>query len=360
MQNNTDMVSNRKFKLIGKILKNTRLNWSLFKFAANLARHKLSLFKKSADRIIPYPTTMMLELTNKCNLHCITCPREYDYGREMHIGNMDTLLAKKVIDEALPCIQSIGLTGMGETLFAGNLLEIAKYIKSKKKGVITFISTNANIPDFIKRVRPVIPYIDTIQISTDGIGGVYESVRHHAKFESLKQNIEELVPIVRGKADIMFNMVLTKLNYTDMSNLIEFAHSMGVRYVNFTHFNLASVTDIDTSYYEFFRSEQFKNKLEEAKATAQKYPDVEVTGLDFQGNPGIRKCPLMWNHFQINHDGEVPPCCAKPFPKQYSFGNVSNASLFEVINSKKARAFRQQWINNKANKFCSKCHFVHL
>jgi MoaA/NifB/PqqE/SkfB family radical SAM enzyme len=57
----------------------------------------------------------MLELTNHCNLACTTCPREYDYGKEMEPGTMTVENAKAVIDQIWPYLDSIGLTGMGET-----------------------------------------------------------------------------------------------------------------------------------------------------------------------------------------------------------------------------------------------------
>lgn len=357
------MLTKRKIKSIVKILRNTKFDKYLFPFTKNLVLHKLNQFKKYRGKDIPYPTTIMLELTNKCNLKCITCPREYGYGKKMHIGNMDISLAKKIIDESLPYIQSIGLTGMGETLFAPTLVEVAKYIKEHKKSIIIFISTNANSPGFIERIRPVLPYIDTIQVSTDGIGDVYEKVRTGAKFENLVNNIKDLsnlVENVENKVHLMFNMVITDINYIHMPAIIELAHDIGVKYVNFTYFNLASVTDIKEEYYQFFSTDEFRKVLHATNDTAARYSDVEVTGLNFLGNPGIKKCPLMWNHFQINYDGEVPPCCAKPFSAQYSFGNVTSKSLIEVINSRKAKQFRNSWFDNKPNDFCSKCHFVKL
>lgn len=354
-------ITRRNLHKLYKIIKNTRINKDSIRFLRNLIKIRSGKFKKDSGRDIPHPTTLMLELTNKCNLHCVTCPREYDFGRQMEIGNMETELAKKIVDSAYPYLQTIGLTGMGETLFAPNLMDVARYIKSLKKNILIFISTNANIPDFIGRITPVLPYIDTVQISTDGIGEGYERVRKGASFRMLEENLKKLVPLAKSNdVDLMFNMVITKLNYMQMGEVVEYAQRMGVRYVNFTYFNLVSVTGISEEYYSFFKSEEFNIALKQAKQSALKCKDVEVTGLDFLGNPGIRKCPLMWGHFQINHDGEVPPCCAKPFSKEYSFGNVGIRPLMEVLNGKKAKAFRESWIKGVPNSFCRRCHFVNL
>lgn len=352
---------NRKIRKTLQTINKLRLNKDFYLFVKNYKEQILGKHKKVEDKPLPRPTTLMLELSAHCNLHCITCPREYDYGKVMNKGYMDTSLAKKIVDECLPYLKSIGLTGMGETLLAPNLPEVIEYIKEKKPSVITFISTNANIPDFMERIEKILPYVDTMQVSTDGVGEVYESIRKGATFSLLEKNIEALSKkISKTSIDIMFNMVITKRNYTSMSDVIRFAEKYGIKYVNFTYFNLASVTAIDPNYYDFFKSDSFNSVLTETKNVAKHAKGVVVTGLDFLGNPGIRKCQLLWDHFQINFDGEVPPCCAKPFSKEYSFGNVKEFSVHEVINSEKAREFRKQWFDNKPNDFCKKCHFVQL
>lgn len=355
------MITKRKLHKIIYILSRININKDLFKFLKNLFLRFNAGYRHNCEAKLPYPTTIMLELTNKCNLKCITCPRMYDYGKEMHIGNMDTSLAYKILDEALPYVQSIGLTGMGETLFAENLVEVASYIKKRKPSTVIFISTNANFPGFAEKIAPALEYIDTIQISTDGVGEIYESIRKGAKFATLHENIKILTTKSRPMGiDVMFNMVITKKNYMSMPSIIEMAHQLGVGYVNFTFINLASLTSVPLNYYDFFKTEEFLKYLRQTRETQHKYADIEVTGLDFPGNPGIKKCTLMWNHFQINHDGEVPPCCAKPFSKEYSFGNLSESSLLEVLNSPQAKAFRKCAIEGRPHPFCAKCHFVNI
>ncbi len=347
---------------MAKIIKGLRINKNLFKFTGNLCKTLRGRYKHDASIDLPHPTTLMLELTNKCNLRCITCPREHDYGKKMDIGNMDTSLAKEIVDHAYPYLQSIGLTGMGETLFAPNLKEVAAYIKSKKKDIVIFISTNANFADFTDRIKPVMPYLDTIQISIDGVGEGYELIRKGGSFELLEKNITELESLVcNSDIDIMLNMVITKENFMMMSDVIRFADRHNIKYINFNYFNLASVTDTDTSYYDFYRSKEYGQVLAKTMECAREFPDIEITGLELPTTERGRKaCPLIWNHFQINHDGEVPPCCAKPFPKEATFGNVNGRSIREVINSEQARNFRAAWINGTPPAFCEKCHFIHL
>lgn len=355
------MITKRKLHKAWLIVRKTSLNADLLKFSRNFIKTVRGKYKRDASIPIPFPTTLSLELTNRCNLHCITCPREYDFGKKLVMGNMDTALAKKIIDQTYPYVQSMGLTGMGETLFAPNLVEVAKYIKSKKKSIVIFISTNANHPGFIERITPVLPHIDTVQISVDGVGDTYDTIRHGGTFANLDANLRALTPLVRDRdIDLMFNMVITKKNFRDMPALVRYADEHHVGFVNFTYFNLACATSVPLDYYKFFSTPEFLEVVAATKAEAALHPEIEVTGLDFPGNPGIRKCPLMWNHFQINYDGKVPPCCAKPFTDEYCFGDVTQKSVIDVLNSPEAQALRATWVSGKPHPFCAKCHFVHL
>src|ERR1700744_1288637 len=138
-------INSRRLKKIVSRLRNLPGGAGFFKYSFN----KLTGFclKITRSTKVPYPSSIMLEVTNHCNLACITCPREYAYGDAMAKGTIDITSVYKVIDEVAPYIDSIGLTGLGETLLYKKLEETLKYIKTKNKGIQTFISTNAHIPN---------------------------------------------------------------------------------------------------------------------------------------------------------------------------------------------------------------------
>jgi len=303
----------------------------------------------------------MLELTNHCNLRCTTCPREYDFGKDMDKGFISVEKAKAVIDELWPYLDSIGLTGMGETFMFNGIIEIVDYIKNKNKGIIISLSTNAMLPDFLKRVSPLINRVDTIQISIDGLDDIYEAIRINAKFKTLDKNIRELVSLCKGGiTNLMLNMVVTKENYSQMTPLLEYADRTGIKYVNYTLFNLSSVTNIDTDYYKFYQGDEFLSELKKLRMAEKEKPAVEVTHWDFETRNEFRKCMFPWTHFYICWNGYITPCCAKPFPKELNFGNVFESNVITVLNSKSFRAFRRLWYKNQTPDFCKKCHFVDL
>jgi MoaA/NifB/PqqE/SkfB family radical SAM enzyme len=310
---------------------------------------------------VAHPSSIMIEVTNQCNLACITCPREYAYGDEMAKGFMKMEMMKKVVDEAYPYIDSIGLTGLGETFMFKKLPEIVDYIRAKNDGIIISISTNAHLPISVSMVEQLADKIDTIQISIDGTYDTYETVRLKSNFNFFMENVRQIVEICKGRrATCTFNFVAIKENYFNMAEMVELAGELGVKYVNVTPFNVASITIYDKSYYDFFYSDAFRNELKRAKDTAKKYKDLTFSAWDIEAPKGFRKCDLVWSHFYISWDGYSTPCCAKPFPKQLNFGSVFEDGLMKCLNTPDYRKFRAMWYKGETPDFCKNCHVIDL
>lgn len=352
-------MNKRKYKKALKRVYYLPLNKNLLFYLTNKIKH--SYFRIIKSTKVAFPSTIMIELTNHCNLACTICPREYEYGKEMSIGMMGTDQAKKIIDEVYPYLDSIGLTGMGETFLYKDLPEIVDYIKNKNKGIIISVSTNAVLPGFIEKVEKVIDKIDTIQISIDGLNDVYNSIRIKSDFNLLNDNIQSLAQMCKkSSTDLMLNMVVTKENYMHMAELVKYAEKTGIHYMDFTLFNLASVTGFPVSYYEFYKSKEFLDAVSELEKAISETKKVSVTSRNFKTDNSFQKCPFPWTHFYISQDGYVPPCCAKPFPKEKNFGNMKNEKLIDILNNEEFRNWRTLWYNNETPAFCEKCHFVDL
>lgn len=352
-------MNKRKLKKALKRIKYLPKNKYLILYLFNKIKHFTCKLTKSTK--VAYPSTVMLELTNHCNLHCTTCPREYDYGKQMDKGYIKLDEAKKVVDELWPYLDSIGLTGMGETFLYKDINAIVDYIKTKNKGIIISLSTNAMIPNFLEQVKNVIGKVDTIQVSIDGLNDVYESIRLNASFNVLDTNLKQLVKLCQlTDTAIMLNMVVTKENYHQMHSMVEYAEEIGIQYLNFTLFNLGSVTNVDSDYYMFYASKEFLNEYNKVENTRKKLKEIEITNWDFKSKNEFKKCVFPWTHFYICWNGYVTPCCSKPFPKEMNFGNVFDVTVMNVLNGKSFREFRKLWFKNQTPEFCEKCHFIDL
>ncbi|WP_188934564.1 radical SAM protein [Puia dinghuensis] len=352
-------LNRRRLKKIINRLRNLPGGINFFKYSFNKLHG--AFLKATKSTRVPYPSSIMLEVTNHCNLGCITCPREYAFGQEMDKGTIEAAQMFKVIDEVAPYVDSIGLTGLGETLLYKKLEETLKYIKQKNKGIQTFISTNAHIPNAAAYIGRMAPYLDTVQISIDGVGSVYEQVRLKSDYSFFIETAREIKTIcdANGVA-VMFNFVAIKENFRQMKDVVEVAVLLGIRNVNITPVNLSSITSWDRGYYEMFYSKDFADELKMAFDLASNSGVVELSIWDIKKKNEFQKCHLPWNHFYISWDGWMTPCCAKPFPKELNFGNVFQTSLMKCLNSKGYRAFRQMWYDNTTPDFCAKCHVIDL
>lgn len=310
---------------------------------------------------VAHPSTIMLELSAHCNIHCTICPREYDYGKVMDKGYMDLHQAKKVIDQSWPYLDSIGLTGMGETFLYPHLEEVVDYIRAKNKGIVISASINAYAPRTEEYATKLRGKIDTIQVSIDGVEEVYDQIRQGSDFRKFSANLSKVSGILKGSStDLMLNMVVTKENYYQMGKVLAFANQLGIRFVNYTIFNLAAVTGIEKSYYGFYLSGEFIAARKDLDQTRKAYPEMETTFWEHNPEKGFRNCPFPWSHFYVCWNGEMAPCCAKPFPRELSFGNVFEKPLMEVLNCHKYINFRKMWQKNRTHPFCNKCHFIDL
>lgn len=352
-------MNKRKLKKAIKRIKYLPKNRYLLLYLSNKIKH--FYLKAIKSKSVAYPSTIMLELTNYCNLSCTICPREYDYGKEMDKGFMGIENAKRIIDEVYPYLDSIGLTGMGETFIYKQIEEVVDYIRDKNRGIIISVSTNAVLPGFVKKVKNLVGKIDTIQISIDGLNEVYNSIRVNSDFNLLEGNIKEIAELCKDSStDLMLNMVVTKENYKHMPKLVEYADKMRIDYVDFTLFNLASVTGYSPDYYDFYESRDFLDVVAGLNRVIENTKNVYVTKRSFKTDNGFQKCPFPWSHFYISQDGYVPPCCAKPFPKEKNFGNVYDKNLLDTLNSNDFRDWRELWFKNVTPDFCKNCHFIKI
>lgn len=208
----------RRLRLLKRVLKGLRPDVASLRFLYNHIRW--ALLNKEKSTKVPPPVNLILELSARCNLHCIMCARESRYGKEMDQGFMPPDKAKAVIDQALPYLTSIGLTGLGETFLYPHLEEICRYIKTRKPNVVITCSTNAHFHGFLEKLDKAIPYIDNLQISVDGVGKVYETIRPATDFSFIKQNILRTAEACRKyDVELKFNLVAMPQNIDNLKDV---------------------------------------------------------------------------------------------------------------------------------------------
>ncbi len=347
-------MTNRRLKKAIKRLSNVPSGVNLIKYVANKI-HAVILSRRGSLRVA-HPSTIMIEVTNHCNLHCTICPRETESGQIMDKGYMDIEKLKKIVDEAFPYIDSIGLTGLGETYLYKDIIEAVSYIKKKSKGIIVSCSINAHLKNSVEITEKLVGIIDTIQVSMDGLDEVYNKIRVGGDFNIFAENLSKIAKMTKNTdTHLLLNVVLVKENYHQMADIVKFAGEVGVPYVNMRPISLAAEKDVDTNYGNVFFTEDFRSQLDMALFEAKKILGLELTFSGLGKERGFRTCKYPWNYFTITWDGYVPLCCGQPFPKLLNFGNVFEDGLMNCLNSEGIIEIRKMWKANQTPALCANC-----
>ncbi|VAW41357.1 hypothetical protein MNBD_DELTA03-1337, partial [hydrothermal vent metagenome] len=258
---------------------------ALYKHFMQYGKSEQRLFNPNA-----IPNSFMIELTNKCNLRCETCPREYEFGQDMNVGNMDNKAIINLLDQMMPLAKSINLTGLGETFLYANLPEIVDKIVTYGN-ITTFLSTNAQTPNCLSMVNQIKGKINLIQVSIDGVGKIYEKVRNKSSFDSFSKNIKAIAHAIHGTStSLMLNMVAYQANYHTIPEVVSFANEHGIRHIHINSRNLVTMSNISLDKYKLYKTDAFLDALNKGRALAKQY-DISLTTYS---NTGY--CDLVYNH----------------------------------------------------------------
>ena len=331
-----------------------RRSYRLSHGTGNMEKH--SEYKDAVIRELP--STLMIELTNICQLSCITCPREYTVAQKnAATGNMGLDKFKILVDRYIGHCKNISLTGGGETFLYPQLVEAVDYVLENNRHVEIFISTNAGVRDTKRIMESLAGKIMLLQISIDGTGSVYEKIRRKGVYDQFRDNVEAIVSITKDtRTSLMFNMVLIKENINEILPILNLARTFGIPRVNAHPINLV-IHDWDISYYDFYLSEAVRDAVAGAREFAA-LEGIDFTYYDLRNPQGFENCPFLWSNFYITWDGFLVPCCAKPLSRLLNFGNVFEKDLMDCINHPMFVEFRKMSRLNKAPSFCSKCHLL--
>jgi hypothetical protein len=268
-----------------------------------------------------YPSSVLLEVTNACNLRCRMC---FIWGegvsRQRDVGFVGEAVWRPAIDEIAtwPLTVALDLHGAGEPLLHPNFFSIAGYAKSKKNLSVGFLSNATLLNE--EKARAVIDLdIDWVAFSVDGAQKeVFEYYRKGASFEQVEANIERLLSLRRGgKPSVSFNMV--------------------------SH---------DEADQEIFIN-RWKGKVDMLTLSTKRPPNRECDTPIVLTAP----CLLLSQQLVVGWNGVAGLCC-EDFWGDYITGKFPDASLYEIWHGKalaRARALHEKGDYRKIG-LCRQCN----
>ncbi len=328
------MLSRRHLRRAVVLLRRTRLNADLLRYVANKGRAGVLRSRRSTR--VAYPSNVMLELTNRCNLHCITCAREYAYAKSMDIGNMPLDKAKTIIDELYPYLDSIGLTGLGEPLMNPNIADMVATLRESRVAEKIEIFTNASLLVPAMADKLLDAGLTKLRISVQGTdAGQYR--RHcgvELDFDSFIANLRYFHEASRGRCDV---------------------------YIKIIDEELRDQKDRETFFAVFsgLCDEIFVENLVRAQPSMGDYGGEITTSKTFYGETARTRevCPFIFYTLQTDAEGNCFPCPPLGLPRGFSLGNLMETPLHEIWCGARHRELMRSHLRMDGSKcaLCKQC-----
>lgn len=281
-----------------------------------------------------FPNDIMIEVTNECNLKCITCYSHQD-GREKKY--MDFSVFKKIIDE-LPYkdYKTISLYNYGEPLMHKQISEFVSYAKQNWIKNVK-IATNGTFLNAKKSLELIKAWLDYISISVDGTSQeIYEKFRVGWNLSLVMKNIailEKLKEKLWYGPIIELQFIIMAHNEKQIENIKLLAEKLWVDVL------------------------RYKTVLIKEKKWSSLIPNDKKYSryLNLEKSNSCMK-PVEW--VVVNVDWKVIPCCyiTDKYIDVHTLWNIVETNLVDLYNSKKSQDFVRSVVNNKQSvNYCRDC-----
>lgn len=317
------------------------------------------------------PVCLYLEVTNRCNLLCETCPRTFEALEPP--ADMNWELFTSIVDQ-VPDVARVVLHGVGEPMLVKSLPRMIRYLK--ERGIYVLFNTNGTLLAPRKRREIIETGLDELRVSLDAAEAEsFLKVRGKDMFDRIVRNVGEFTQLQKeiGAATPRVSLWLTGLKETvdQLPDFVRLAARIGVREVHLQRLVFddlgRGLARADSSLFERTRKEE-----EEAIAAAQALGASLGVTMDASGatEPGLSLkrgqqeapwsgCRRPWSLMYFTAHGRALPCCIAPFSARgyetYTLGDATQQTLREIWNGAAYQEFREQLTGDVPPKPCQNC-----
>lgn len=276
---------------------------------------------------------IVIELTNRCNLHCKHCFEE----RHAAMGDLSIKIIQKVLREGKTCgIDHLSLTG-GEPTVHPQFPEIVRQV-SEAGYTFSFVSNGVNFP----RIYPLLLlHRHSLAGVTFSLDGAHEDTHDRLRGKgSYRRVMQAASACVLKDLPFTFNMVLTAQNQHEVGEVVGLAGKLGSGGVRFAHL----MPTPETAMHGLDLSPKERREVEAKIWELQKIATVAVGMAPgyFSGSPFFPCAPLELKEFNLDYRGNLTLCCQL---SGYSGANQETdvmGNLHEVSLAEACERFRQR------------------
>jgi MoaA/NifB/PqqE/SkfB family radical SAM enzyme len=317
------------------------------------------------------PVCVYLEVTNRCNLLCETCPRTFEALEPP--ADMSWALFTSIVDQ-LPGLARAVLHGVGEPMLVRNLPRMIRYLK--ERGVYVLFNTNGTLLAPRRRRELIETGLDELRVSLDAAEAQsFFKVRGRNLFDRIVRNVGEFAALQKqlGAATPRLSLWLTGLKETiaQLPDFVRLAARIGVGEVYLQRLVFddlgRGLAREASSLFETTRREE-----DDAIAAAQTLGRALGVTIDASGatEPGtsLRRsqgdapwsaCRRPWSLMYFTAHGRALPCCIAPFSARgyetYTLGDATQQSLRDIWNGSAYQDFRKALVGETPPKPCRNC-----
>ena len=281
-------------------------------------------------------------LTNRCNLRCkycyesaINCRYSYNYdGLDVKFEYIKELVNNIV--KSNQKVVNIAFYG-GEPLIRKDLIiKTVEYIKNKKSKIkfIYTITTNGTLLDeeFLKYAKK--NNFLSFAYSIDGNKVANDSNRINTFGESVFNKVKEnAVVALKYFPNSIAMMVLTKNNYMNLVENVDYLYKLGFKYFNiqFNYLDDWNENDLERikDVYEDLANYYFEKIMTLKNITIYLFDDKIVD--TFRKNKVNDYCKICKEKFFMGTDGKFYPCVQFVGKKDYIIGNTKDGIDYDKV-----------------------------
>ena len=303
------------------------------------------------------PVYLQIELTDRCNLKCSSCPRSYSVssGSKFELDGF-----KKILDE-MPDLKQASFVGAGETLLVKNFSDFISYCS--EKNIFSSCNSNGILVEY-RLTNAVKAGLGKIGISIDAIdSNLLAKLRSNVKVDQILRAFESALNITQGtKTIVSAAITLGNENIYDFPNLIGKLSEIGVKdftVESYHHWGL----DKTLNKYSLFHmdKEEAINGIEVGLSIAYE-KDLKIKIFNYKRIQNKLKyenaiCHWPLDSIYITSKGDVTPCCVNIESNKDNFmGNIFEDTLEKIWNNNRYQSLRNGFVQkNRCWKMCEDC-----
>lgn len=294
---------------------------------------------------------LQFEIENRCLLDCVHCSSAEMRKSARRECSDDDIVA--FISEFKGPVH-VYFTG-GDPILYDNLIPLCQSIKGSKSDVEIGLYTTGNCA----HLQPISEEA-TLQLYEAGVRDCYLSMYSVSSEEqdtwtgtpnSHRNTITSVERLRMAGIQAKAHVVLSKINYLHIDDLIEFCKNVGFSEVRIL--KLTPSGNAVRNWYKIGLSLDIQNEIIEEIILKKDLYDIK---LSFSGYPGLhpcrslataKKCQAGTNLLYITSSGDVYPCaCTVRAPEKYKIGNISDIpSIFEYLSKYYSNEFNETCLN---------------